>query len=177
VQAVVWRGPGDVRTEDVADPVIQDPRDAIIKVTSAGLCGSDLHYYEAKDLPDGYRLGHEAIGVVLETGDALSGLRPGDRVVIPATIACGQCWACRHELTSQCDTPGAQAPIGAQAEYLRVPFADFGPVIVPDGPPDDRFICPMCSPPPGRRLSTRTSRLAEASPSSASARSVKWPPG
>jgi threonine dehydrogenase-like Zn-dependent dehydrogenase len=158
VQAVVWHGRGDVRVEEVPDPVIEDSRDVIIKVTSAGICGSDVHLCEVLSpfMREGDVLGHEAIGIVLEAGSAITNLAPGDRVVVPLNVACGHCWMCRHGLMSQCETTqtheyhkgGAmfggsglygQVP-GAQAEYLRVPFAGFGPIRVPEGPADDRFV-------------------------------------
>ena len=158
MKAVVWHGRHDVRVEDVDDPEIREPTDAVIRVTSTAICGSDLHLY-AKLRPvmkEGDILGHEPMGVVEEVGAEVSHIRPGDRVVVPFNIACGSCWLCERQLFSQCDTTqnksvrkGASlfgythlygAVPGAQAEYLRVPQAHFGPVKVPDGPPDDRFL-------------------------------------
>lgn len=158
MRAVTWQGKRSVSVETVPDPRIEEPTDAIIRVTSTGLCGSDLHLYEvlAPFLDPGDVLGHEPMGVVEEVGPAVPGLRPGDRVVVPFTISCGSCWMCEHGLQSQCETTqntdqgkGAslfgytklygQVP-GGQAEYLRVPQAHYGPVTVPDGPPDDRFV-------------------------------------
>jgi threonine dehydrogenase-like Zn-dependent dehydrogenase len=158
MQAVVWHGRRDVRVDDVPDPSLQEPTDAIVRITSSGLCGSDLHLYEVLGafMTEGDILGHEPMGVVEEVGAGVSDLRPGDRVVVPFGIACGTCFMCRQGLQSQCETTqvhehdtGAalfgytklygQVP-GAQAEYLRVPHADYGPVKVPDGPPDDRFV-------------------------------------
>src|SRR3954468_24376186 len=147
-----------MRVEDVPDPRIEEPTDAIIKVTSSGLCGSDLHLYEtlAPFMEPGDIVGHEPMGVVEEVGGAVRSLRPGDRVVVPFNVSCGSCWMCERKLYSQCETTqnhehgtGAsffgysklygQVP-GGQAEYLRVPFGDFLPVKVPEGPSDDRFL-------------------------------------
>ncbi|MBA2551974.1 MAG: glutathione-dependent formaldehyde dehydrogenase [Nocardioidaceae bacterium] len=158
MKAVTWQGKRDVRVEEVPDPVIEQPTDAIIRVTSSGLCGSDLHLYEvlAPFMTEGDILGHEPMGVVEEVGSQVTGLAPGDRVVVPFNISCGSCWMCDQKLYSQCETTqvsdegmGAalfgytklygQVP-GGQAEYLRVPQAQFGPIKVPDGPSDDRFV-------------------------------------
>ena len=143
---------------DVPDPRVEEPTDAIIKVTSTGLCGSDLHLYEtlAPFMEPGDVVGHEPMGIVEEVGSAVTDLRVGDRVVVPFNVCCGSCWMCDRKLYSQCETTqnrehgtGAsffgysklygQVP-GGQAEYLRVPFADFLPVKVPEGPSDDRFL-------------------------------------
>lgn len=158
MRAVTWQGKGRMSVEDVPDPHIQDADDIVIRVTSSGLCGSDLHLYEplAPFMEVGDVVGHEPIGVVEEVGREVSSLRPGDRVVVPFNVSCGRCWMCARGLHSQCETTqnveqgtGAslfgysklygQVP-GAQAEYLRVPFADRLPIKVPDGPPDDRFV-------------------------------------
>jgi threonine dehydrogenase-like Zn-dependent dehydrogenase len=158
MRAVTWQGKRDVRVEDVPDPVIHQPTDAIVRITSSGLCGSDLHLYEVMTpyMTPGDVLGHEPMGIVEEVGSEVDHLRPGDRVVIPFNISCGHCFMCVEGLHSQCETTqvrefgtGAalfgyskmygQVP-GAQAEYLRVPEAQFGPIKVPDGPPDDRFV-------------------------------------
>ena len=158
MKAVAWHGTHDVRVDEVPDPAIEQPTDAIIRVTSTGICGSDLHLYEVLGpyLDAGDILGHEPMGVVEETGSEVSGIAPGDRVVIPFNISCGHCFMCDHGLMSQCETTqvreygtGAallgytklygQVP-GGQAEYLRVPQAQFGPIKVPEGPPDDRFV-------------------------------------
>jgi threonine dehydrogenase-like Zn-dependent dehydrogenase len=158
VKAVTWQGVHDMRVIDVPDPRIEEPTDAIIKVTSTGLCGSDLHLYEtlAPFMEPGDVVGHEPMGIVEEVGSAVTDLRVGDRVVVPFNVCCGSCWMCDRKLYSQCETTqnrehgtGAsffgysklygQVP-GGQAEYLRVPFADFLPVKVPEGPSDDRFL-------------------------------------
>lgn len=158
MRALTWHGRRDVRVDTVPDPVIEKPDDVIVKVTSTGLCGSDLHLYEVLTpyLTPGDVLGHEPMGVVAETGPDVTTLSVGDRVVIPFNVNCGHCWMCEQGLQSQCETTqnremgtGAslfgytklygQVP-GGQAEYLRVPFGDSLPIKVPDGPPDDRFV-------------------------------------
>ncbi|CAM5614123.1 MULTISPECIES: zinc-dependent alcohol dehydrogenase [Streptomyces] len=158
MKAVTWQGKRDVRVEDVPDPRIEEPTDAVIRVTSTGLCGSDLHLYEVLTpfMSPGDVLGHEPMGIVEEVGSEVSGLRHGDRVVVPFQIACGHCFMCDTGLPTQCETTqvtgeGMGAAIfgysrlygsvpGGQAEYLRVPQAQFGPIKVPEGPPDDRFV-------------------------------------
>jgi threonine dehydrogenase-like Zn-dependent dehydrogenase len=158
VRAVTWQGRREVSVEEVADPVIKEPNDAIIKVTSTNICGSDLHLYETLGafMSPGDVLGHEAIGIVLEVGRDVSQIRPGDRVVVPFQISCGHCWMCERSLYTQCETTqvrgeGSGAALfgysklygqvpGCQAEYLRIPEAQFTHILVPEGPPDDRFI-------------------------------------
>jgi threonine dehydrogenase-like Zn-dependent dehydrogenase len=158
VRALAWHGIQDVRVDTVPDPTIQQPTDAIIRITSTAICGSDLHLYKILPmfLEPGDVLGHEPMGIVEEVGSEVDNLRPGDRVVIPFNISCGHCYMCDRQLYAQCETTqvhehdkGAalfgytklygQVP-GAQAEYLRVPQAQFGPIKVPQGPPDDRFL-------------------------------------
>jgi threonine dehydrogenase-like Zn-dependent dehydrogenase len=158
MRAVTWQGTRDVRVEDVPDPVIQEPADVVIQVTSTGLCGSDLHLYETlgQFLDPGDILGHEAMGVVEAVGASVTRVAPGDRVVIPFNVSCGRCYMCTGGLQSQCETTqgrergtgGAifgysklygQVP-GGQAEYLRVPFGNTLPIKVPHGPPDQRFV-------------------------------------
>ncbi|MFI2779698.1 alcohol dehydrogenase catalytic domain-containing protein [Streptomyces sp. ALB3] len=158
MRALTWQGRRDVRVETVPDPVVQDPTDIIVRVTSSGICGSDLHLYEVLGpyLEPGDILGHEPMGVVEETGREVTGVRPGDRVVVPFNVSCGDCFMCDQGLQSQCETTqvreygtGAalfgytklygQVP-GGQAELLRVPFGNTLPVKVPEGPPDDRFV-------------------------------------
>ena len=158
MKALAWHGKRDVRIDEVPDPTIEQPTDAIIRVTSTGLCGSDLHLYEVLGpfLTEGDVLGHEPMGIVEEVGSDVSNLSIGDRVVVPFNVSCGHCWMCEHRLQSQCETTqnresgtGAsllgysklygQVP-GGQAEYLRVPHADYGAVKVPHGRPDDRYL-------------------------------------
>jgi threonine dehydrogenase-like Zn-dependent dehydrogenase len=158
VKALAWHGNHDVRVDTVPDPSIEQPTDAIIKVTSSGICGSDLHLYEVLGafIDPGDILGHEPMGIVQEVGSEVKNIAPGDRVVIPFNISCGYCHTCEKGLQSQCETTqvheygtGAallgytklygQVP-GGQAEYLRVPQAHYGPIKVPEGPPDDRFL-------------------------------------
>jgi threonine dehydrogenase-like Zn-dependent dehydrogenase len=158
MRAVTWQGAKDIRVDNVPDPTIEAPTDIVIRVTSTGLCGSDLHLYEvlAPFMEPGDIVGHEPMGVVEAVGKDVPHLDIGDRVVIPFNISCGHCWMCEHRLQSQCETTqntehgtGAslfgysklygQVP-GGQAEYLRVPHADYGAVKVPNGPPDDRFL-------------------------------------
>jgi threonine dehydrogenase-like Zn-dependent dehydrogenase len=158
MKAVAWHGNHDVRVDTVPDPAIEHPTDAIIRVTSSGICGSDLHLYEVLGpyIDAGDILGHEPMGIVEEVGAEVQHIAPGDRVVIPFNISCGHCHMCGIGLQSQCETTqvheydtGAaflgytklygQVP-GGQAEYLRVPQAHYGPIKVPEGPPDDRFL-------------------------------------
>jgi threonine dehydrogenase-like Zn-dependent dehydrogenase len=158
MKAVTWHGKRDVRVDTVPDPAIQDPTDVIIRVTSSGICGSDLHLYEVLGpfLDPGDILGHEPMGIVEEVGGEVTELSAGDRVVVPFNISCGTCFMCGQGLHSQCETTqvhehgmGAslfgytklygQVP-GGQAELLRVPFGNTLPIKVPEGPADDRFV-------------------------------------
>jgi threonine dehydrogenase-like Zn-dependent dehydrogenase len=158
MRAVTWHGKRDVRVDTVPDPAIERPTDAIVRITSTGICGSDLHLYEVLGpfMREGDVLGHEPMGIVEEVGAEVTQIKPGDRVVIPFNISCGQCFMCEGGLQSQCETTqvkdegmgGAlfgytklygQVP-GGQAEFLRVPQAQYGPIKVPEGPPDDRFV-------------------------------------
>jgi threonine dehydrogenase-like Zn-dependent dehydrogenase len=158
VKAVTYHGKRDVRVDDVADPAIEQPTDAIVRVTSSGICGSDLHLYEVMGafMDEGDILGHEPMGIVEAVGPEVTQIKPGDRVVIPFNVSCGRCYMCEQHLYSQCETTqvrdqgkGAsllgytklygQVP-GGQAELLRVPQAHFGPIKVPEGPPDERFV-------------------------------------
>jgi threonine dehydrogenase-like Zn-dependent dehydrogenase len=158
MKALTWHGKRDVRVEEVPDPRIVAPTDAIIKVTTTAICGSDLHLYEVLGpfLDEGDILGHEPIGIVEEVGPEVTHIKPGDRVVIPFNISCGRCFMCDQGLFAQCETTqvreqGTGAALfgytrlygsvpGGQAEYLRVPQAHFGPIKVPEGPDDERFV-------------------------------------
>ncbi|WP_318211812.1 MULTISPECIES: zinc-dependent alcohol dehydrogenase [unclassified Streptomyces] len=158
MRALTWHGQRDVRVDTVPDPVIVDPTDVVVRVTSSGICGSDLHLYElfGPFMDAGDILGHEAMGIVEEVGPDVRTLVPGDRVVVPFNVSCGTCWMCGQGLQSQCETTqvteygmGAslfgytklygQVP-GGQAEFLRVPFGDTLPVKVPDDAPDQRYL-------------------------------------
>jgi threonine dehydrogenase-like Zn-dependent dehydrogenase len=158
MRALTWQGKRSVSVETVPDPTIQKPNDAIIRVTSTAICGSDLHLYEVLGpfLSPGDVLGHETMGVVEEVGPEAGDLKVGDRVVVPFNISCGHCWMCSRGLFAQCETTqvtaqGKGASLfgytalygsvpGGQAEFLRVPEAQFGPVKVPDGMADERFL-------------------------------------
>ncbi len=158
MKAVTWHGKRDVRIDTVPDPKIEDPTDAIVRITTTGICGSDLHLYEVLGpfLSEGDILGHEPMGIVEEVGPGVTEIHPGQRVVIPFNISCGTCFMCAQGLQSQCETTqvrdhgmGAalfgytklygQVP-GGQAEYLRVPFGNTLPIVVPEGLPDERFV-------------------------------------
>lgn len=158
MKAVTWHGKRDVRVDTVPDPEIQEPTDAIIEVTSTNICGSDLHLYEVLGafMTEGDILGHEPMGVVREVGSAVTNLSVGDRVVIPFQISCGSCYMCDLALYTQCETTQVReqgkgaalfgysqlygAVPGGQAQYLRVPQAQFTHIKVPEGPPDSRFV-------------------------------------
>ena len=158
MRAVTWQGRRNIEVKEVPDPVIQEPTDVIIKVTSTCICGSDLHLYEvmAPVMEKDDILGHEPIGVVQEIGADIKNLAVGDRVVIPFNVSCGFCYMCTRGLQSQCETTqvkefnhGASLLgfsklyghiAGGQAEYLRVPHADYGAVKLPEGPSDDRYV-------------------------------------
>lgn len=158
MRALTWQGKEKVSVETVPDPVISQPTDAVIKVTSTAICGSDLHLYSVLGpyLHQGDILGHEPMGIVEEVGSEVTHIKPGDRVVVPFNISCGSCWMCTRGLFAQCETTqnreqGKGASLfgytelygsvpGGQAEYLRVPQAHFGPIRVPDGVPDERFL-------------------------------------
>jgi threonine dehydrogenase-like Zn-dependent dehydrogenase len=165
MKALCWHGTGDVRIDTVPDPKIQNPRDAIVKITSSGICGSDLHLLNGfmPTMEKGDILGHEPMGIVEEVGSAIKNLKKGDRVVVPFTIACGSCLFCKKTLFSCCDKSNPNAEIarkvmghspsglfgfshmlggfaGGQAEYLRVPFADVGPIKIESGLPDEKVL-------------------------------------
>jgi threonine dehydrogenase-like Zn-dependent dehydrogenase len=165
MKALCWFGKHDVRVENVPDPEILNERDAIVKVTSTAICGSDLHLYNGfiPTMQAGDILGHEFMGEVVETGSAVNNLKKGDRVVVPFTIACGSCFFCKKKLWSCCDNTNPKPEIlqtlagysgsslfgyshmyggfaGGQAEYVRVPYADVGPMKVPDHLKDDQVL-------------------------------------
>jgi len=165
MKALCWHGTGDVRVDTVPDPKIEDPRDAIIKITASGICGSDLHLLNGfvATMESGDILGHEPMGEVVEIGKDVPNLRLGDRVVIPFTISCGSCFFCQKQLYSCCDTSNPNAEMarkmmghspaglfgfshlfggfsGGQAEYLRVPFADIGPLKIESGLSDEKVL-------------------------------------
>jgi threonine dehydrogenase-like Zn-dependent dehydrogenase len=158
MKALTWQGKRSVSVENVPDPIIQEPTDAIIRVTSTAICGSDLHLYEVLGpyMHKGDVIGHEPMGIVEEVGSSVTNLSIGDRVVIPFNISCGKCFMCSRGLQSQCETTqvkshGSGAALfgyselygsvpGGQAEYLRVPHADYGPVKVGTELPDERYL-------------------------------------
>ncbi|HEY0240350.1 MAG TPA: zinc-dependent alcohol dehydrogenase [Friedmanniella sp.] len=158
MKAVVWHGPGDIRLDTVADPTIQDPFDAIVRITTSAICGTDLHFVRGtmSGMSEGRVLGHECVGVVEEVGPGVRNLRPGTRVVVGSTVGCGACSYCRAGFYSQCDNanpngktagtaffggPNAAGGLdGMQAEYVRVPFAHVGAVPLPDSVTDDQAI-------------------------------------
>ena len=158
MKALTWQGNEKVSVDEVDDPKIEKPNDAIIKVTSTAICGSDLHLYSILGafIDPGDILGHEPMGIVEEVGPEVEHITKGDRVVIPFNISCGHCWMCDQNLFAQCETTqnrdqgrGAslfgytkmygQVP-GGQAEYLRVPQAQFGPIKVSDEGPDEKYL-------------------------------------
>jgi threonine dehydrogenase-like Zn-dependent dehydrogenase len=165
MKALCWYGSGDVRVETVPDPRIEDPTDAVIKITSTAICGSDLHLYDGymPTMEKGDVLGHENMGEVIEVGKEVKNLKVGDRVVVPFNIACGECFFCKNEMYSLCDRSNPNAEMakkamghspsalfgyshmlggfwGGQAEYLRVPYADVGPMKLPDDLPDEKLL-------------------------------------
>jgi len=165
MKALCWYGKGDIRCETVPDPTIQDSRDVIVRITSTAICGSDLHLYDGymPTMEKGDILGHEPMGEVVEVGKGVTNLKVGDRVVVPFTISCGTCFFCQKGLFSLCDISNPNAEIarkamghspaalfgyshmlggipGGQAEYLRVPFADVGPIKIPESLSDDQVL-------------------------------------
>jgi threonine dehydrogenase-like Zn-dependent dehydrogenase len=165
MRANVWSGRNTVQVENVPDPKILNDRDAIVRITSTAICGSDLHLYDGyiPTMEKGDILGHEFMGEIVEVGRGVSNLQVGDRVVVPFPIACGSCWACRHELYSVCENSNPNAGLaekmfghatagifgyshltggyaGGQAEYARVPYADVGPLKIDDGLPDEQVL-------------------------------------
>src|SRR3712207_934021 len=147
-----------MRVDNVPDPSIQEPTDVIVRITSSGICGSDLHPYEVLGpfMTEGDIMGHEPMGIVEEVGSGITNVRAGDRVVMPFQMSCGHCFMCNEELFTQCETTQVRdqgmgaalfgytklygAVDGGQAEFLRVPQAQNTTIKVPEGPPDDRFV-------------------------------------
>ena len=158
MKALTWQGKRSVSVEEVPDPRIQEPTDAIVRITSTGICGSDLHLYEVLTpfMDKGDIIGHEPMGIVEEVGSAVTHIKAGDRVVIPFNVSCGHCFMCRQGLQSQCETTQVReynnnaqflgysrlygSVPGGQAEYLRVPHADYGPIKVPHAGEDERYL-------------------------------------
>jgi len=158
MKAVAWHGRRDVRVDTVPDPAIEKPTDAVIRITTTAICGSDLHLYEVLGpfMQEGDVLGHEPMGIVEAVGAEVTDLAPGDRVVIPFQISCGSCFMCGQGLQTQCETTQVReegmgaalfgytklygAVPGGQAQYLRVPQAQYTHIKVPEGPPDERFV-------------------------------------
>jgi threonine dehydrogenase-like Zn-dependent dehydrogenase len=165
MKAVCWTGKHSVDVMNVPDPGILNPRDAILKITTTAICGSDLHLYDGyiPTMEKGDILGHEFMGEVVETGSAVTNLKKGDRVVVPFTIACGNCFFCKRDLWSLCDNSNPNAVVaetlygfsgsglfgyshmmggyaGGQAEYVRVPFADVGALVIPDELEDEKVL-------------------------------------
>jgi threonine dehydrogenase-like Zn-dependent dehydrogenase len=165
MRANVWSGRNTVQVENVPDPKILNERDAIVRITSTAICGSDLHLYDGyvPTMKKGDILGHEFMGEVVETGSRVTNLKSGDRVVVPFPIACGDCWSCQHELYSACENSNPNAGIaekffghptagifgyshitggyaGGQAEYARVPYADVGPIKIEDDIEDEKVL-------------------------------------
>jgi threonine dehydrogenase-like Zn-dependent dehydrogenase len=165
MKAACWMGKNSIEVQDVPDPQLLNSHDVIVKVTSTAICGSDLHLYNGymPTMEKGDVLGHEFMGEVVETGSAVKKLRVGDRVVVPFPIACGQCWACRHQLFSTCENSNPNGWMaekllgyspsgifgyshllggfaGGQAEYARVPFADIGPIKIDHSLSDDQVL-------------------------------------
>src|SRR3712207_1798150 len=165
MKALCWHGKGDVRVDTVPDPEILNPRDAIVRITTTAICGSDLHLYDGyiPTMQKGDILGHEFMGEVVETGPGVKNLHAGDRVVVPFPIACGDCWHCRHDLWAGCENSNPNAALaekmfghtacgifgyshltggyaGGQADYARVPFADVGPMKIEDDLTDEQVL-------------------------------------
>jgi threonine dehydrogenase-like Zn-dependent dehydrogenase len=165
MRALCWHGKSDVRVDTVPDPTLLKPTDAIVKITSTAICGSDLHLFDGYQprMEPGDILGHEPMGIVVEVGSAVKKLKKGDRVVVPFVIACGECFFCSKQLYSCCDTTNPNAPeasklmghapagcfgfshllggySGGQAEFLRVPHADVGPIKIESDLPDEKVL-------------------------------------
>ncbi len=156
MKAVTYQGMKDLEVKNITDPIIEKDDDIILKVTSTAICGSDLHLYHGMipNMPQDFILGHETMGIVEEVGKGVKQLNKGDRVIVPFPISCGECWYCEHDLWSQCDNSNPNGEAGAifgysetfggydggQAEYLRVPYANVGPTIVPEDLTDEQVL-------------------------------------
>ncbi|MCR3757565.1 zinc-dependent alcohol dehydrogenase [Clostridium felsineum] len=156
MKAITFQGMNNVKVKNVNDPNIIKNDDAIIKITSTTICGSDLHLLRGTipKVPHGFIIGHEAMGIVEETGKEVSNIKKGDRVIVPFPVSCGHCWYCTHGLSSQCDNSNEHGEVGAifgygdlmggydggQAEYLRVPYANFGPKLIPEELTDEQTL-------------------------------------
>ncbi|WHH59879.1 zinc-dependent alcohol dehydrogenase [Petroclostridium sp. X23] len=156
MKAIVYEGIKDVKVKNIGDPELKNHDDIIIKVTSTAICGSDLHLIHGMvpNMPEGFVLGHETMGIVEEAGKEVHKVKKGDRVIIPFPVSCGHCWYCEHDLWSQCDNSNANGEVGAilgysktyggydggQAEYLRVPYANVGPTVVPEELSDEQVL-------------------------------------
>ncbi|WP_027628090.1 zinc-dependent alcohol dehydrogenase [Ruminiclostridium cellobioparum] len=156
MKAIVYEGIKNVKVKNIGDPQIRNDDDIIVKVTSTAICGSDLHLIHGMvpNMPFGFVLGHETMGIVVEAGKGVHKVKKGDRIIVPFPISCGHCWYCEHDLWSQCDNSNANGETGAifgysktyggydggQAEYLRVPYANVGPVQVPDDLTDEQVL-------------------------------------
>ena len=156
MKAIVYEGIKDVKVKNVGDPQIKNSDDIIVKVTSTAICGSDLHLIHGMipNMPKGFILGHETMGIVEETGKDVHKVKKGDRVIIPFPVSCGHCWYCEHDLRSQCDNSNTNGEVGGilgysktyggydggQAEYLRVPYANVGPTLIPENLTDEQVL-------------------------------------
>jgi threonine dehydrogenase-like Zn-dependent dehydrogenase len=201
MRAVTFQGKNQVTVMNVPDPKIEHPRDAIIKITSTCICGSDLHLYDGliQTLQRGDVLGHEPMGEVVEVGPAVTNLKVGDRVVVPFTISCGECLFCKQSKFSLCDESNPNYELaekaygsssaglfgfshlfggyaGGQAEYLRVPFADVGPIVIPEELPDEKVVFLSDILPTGWMAAENCQiEGATPSPSGALGQWVRWP--
>ena len=156
MKAIVYKGIKDVKVKNVGDPIIENSDDIIVKVTSTAICGSDLHLIHGMipNMPKDFILGHETMGIVEEVGKDVHKVKKGDRVIVPFPVSCGHCWYCEHDLWSQCDNSNNNGEVGGflgysntfggydggQAEYLRVPYANVGPTVVPEDLTDEQVL-------------------------------------
>ena len=156
MKAIVYRGKRDVEVEKVEDPKIEKEDDIVVKVTSTAICGSDLHLIHGMipNMPSGFVLGHETMGIVEEVGSGVTKVKKNDRVIIPFPVACGHCYFCEHEQYSQCDNSNSNGEVGGlfgysntyggyaggQAEYIRVPYANVGPKVIPEELEDEQVL-------------------------------------